>query len=65
MNQEIHKALLELGFKKEGNYYKKGGNHIKVYEDTTLKEVFEKLMRYSETIKIWEIKKVLQISDPR
>ena len=65
MQEEIHKALTALKFVKEGKYYKKSGNWIKVYEDDSLEDVFKKLMKYSETMKVWEIKRVLQITDPR
>lgn len=63
MNEEIKKALIELGFKQDGKYFKKDGNNIKIYDDTGLKEIFRKLIEFGKTAKVWEYKRVMQIID--
>jgi hypothetical protein len=63
--EEIIAALINVGFTRrydgdDSNWIYKN-YPIKVKENTTLTEVFKLLMRASETIKIWEIKSVLNI----
>lgn len=58
---KVHNTLLDLGFVNNGSYYKKNGYPIKVDENTTLKELFEQLIEYGETTKVWEIKTILQL----
>jgi len=62
----IHEALIELGFEpnKDNDRYKKDNLSIKVYPSDSLSDVFKSLMKFSETQKIWEIKRALQITDP-
>jgi 5'-deoxynucleotidase YfbR-like HD superfamily hydrolase len=59
---EIKNSLKNLGFKEEGNYFKLNSDSIKIYDDDTLENVFEKLIRYGSQQKLWEIQRVLQIS---
>ncbi len=63
MRQEIHKALIEIGFVKRGKYYEKDNLSIKVYDDSKLSDVFKKLIDFGVTQKVWEFKRVMQITD--
>ena len=63
--QEIIAALINVGFTRrydgdDSNWIYKN-YPIKIKENATLTDVFKLLMRASETIKIWEIKSVLNI----
>jgi hypothetical protein len=63
--EEIIAALINVGFTRrydgdDSNWIYKSYS-IKIKENATLTDVFKLLMRASETIKIWEIKSVLNI----
>jgi hypothetical protein len=59
--KEIKSALVSIGFEEDGRYFRKNGDSIKVYDDDTLDKVFERLIKFSATQKIWEIKRVLEV----
>ena len=61
MNKQIQEALIKSGFTKDGNYYSKNGQKIKVRKTATLSEVFKKLISLGKTEKVWEIQNVLKI----
>lgn len=61
MYKKISEALVEAGFKKNGKYFERDGLSIKIYPDTTLTPVFKQLIDFGKTMKIWEIKKVIEI----
>lgn len=64
MREDIEKALLSLGFvnAKGGNRFEKDGLSVKVYDNSTLEEVFAKLISYGKTQKMWEIQRILGIN---
>ena len=64
MQNQIHEALIKLGFEKQGNSYKKDGYPIVVYENSTLESIFKELIKFGSTQKVWEIKRVMEIIDP-
>jgi hypothetical protein len=59
--KEIKSALIIIGFEEDGRYFRKNGDSIKVYDDDTLDKIFERLIKFSATQKIWEIKRVLDV----
>jgi len=59
--KEIKSALIIIGFVEDGRYFRKNGDSIKVYNDDSLDKIFERLIKFSATQKIWEIKRVLDI----
>jgi hypothetical protein len=59
--KEIKSALISIGFEEDGRYFKKNGDSIKVYDDDSLDKIFERLIKFSATQKIWEIKRVLDV----
>lgn len=63
VSKEINDALVELGFTKDGKYYRKDNQSIKVYPHTELSEIFRQLIAFGVTKKVWEFKSVMQIID--
>ena len=61
--KNINDALLALGFVKDGKYYRKDNQSIKVYKDSKLEDVFKQLINFGITQKVWEFKSVMQIND--
>ena len=58
-------ALEQIGFKVEvlSNKIiaKKDGNSVTIYNDYEVWHIFKELMKCAETLKMWEIHRVLQI----
>ncbi len=61
VSKEIHDALTKLGFKKDGRYYRKDGDSIKVYPHTELSEIFRQLIQFGDTQRSWKIKNALNL----
>jgi hypothetical protein len=58
--KEIKSALINIGFEDDGRCFRKNGDSIKVYSDDTLEKIFERLIKFSATQKVWEIKRALE-----
>ena len=63
MKKQIIEALEANGFKSCNNdtYWVKDHYKIKVTESDTMATMFAKMYNAGETLKIWEIKRVMQI----
>lgn len=58
---EIHNSLVKCGFKKDGKYYRKDGDSIKVSPNYELDEIFKQLIRFGDTQRSWKIHNALNL----
>lgn len=66
MKKDIIEALLKIGFKQPyTNYPDKlvyEGYSLQITDCDTLDSVFRKIFKAGQTIKIWEVKRVLEVN---
>lgn len=64
--KEIEQALLEIGCTQPNKMFPEKfsyeGYDFKVYSDSTLADIFKKLIRMGKTLKVWDIKHVLEVN---
>lgn len=64
MKENIKEALLAIGCTQPSSneyLFDYKGYRFKIYDSTTLPEIFDKLIKMGATLKTWEVKQVLEI----